>query len=270
MLADLEKKINIDIWLDKIIAFSIIGLKILAIIILYMVIKKIIFKMLNRWVEKTNQLSSRVGVEKTGRMNSIETVVKSSLSALLAFVLFLTLMGILGINIAPLLATAGVAGLAIGFGAQKIVKDVVSGLIIISENQYEVGEYITIGTFTGEVIEIGIRSTKIEADDGRIFTLSNGDIINVTNFSRGGNTVFFEQTLPFNTDIDLVISDNQIYIDKLNEKYQNQLTSKIEFADCHAADPENIILKYKAGMSPKYYENLKADFYDTVVLKIQI
>ena len=109
---------------------------------------------------------------------------KSLVGFVLALISFIMALSVCGLNIAPLLATAGVAGLAIGFGAQKIVKDLVTGILILAENQYTVGDRITTCGFTGEVLELGIRTTTIKGDNGEIYIISNGDISNVTNFTR--------------------------------------------------------------------------------------
>jgi len=91
-----------------------------------------------------------------------------------------------------LLTTASVAGLAVGFGAQKLVKDMISGFFILLENQYGVGDYVTVGAVTGTVEEVGLRTTRIRDDAGKLYILSNGDITQVCNQSRGAVASFVE------------------------------------------------------------------------------
>lgn len=165
--------------------------KALLVYVLYLIIKKVSFLIIDKWAAKTNEFNKTLekkGIDATSASNRVTTILgilKSLVGFILAFVAILMALSFFGLNIAPLLATAGVAGLAIGFGAQKIVKDIVTGMLILAENQYSVGERITTCGFTGEVIELGIRTTTIKGDDGEIYILSNGDISNVTNFSRG-------------------------------------------------------------------------------------
>lgn len=100
-----------------------------------------------------------------------------------AIILFMVL-SLFGIDIRPILAGAGVIGLAIGFGAQSIVKDFVSGLFILVENQYGIGDKVKIGNFEGNVIRITMRSTVLKDSEGRICYISNGLIKDVTNMSQ--------------------------------------------------------------------------------------
>lgn len=166
--------------------------KLLILWVLYMIIKKICFVILDKWAEKANKLNElknktngKINPElAVARIATILGIFKSLTGFILAFVAVIMALGVFGLNIAPLLATAGVAGLAIGFGAQKIVKDVVTGVLILAENQYAVGERITTCGFSGEVTELGIRTTTIKGDDGEMYIISNGDISTVTNFSR--------------------------------------------------------------------------------------
>jgi small conductance mechanosensitive channel len=92
---------------------------------------------------------------------------------------------LLGINTASILATAGIGGLAIGFGAQSLVKDVITGFFILIEDQYSVGDYVQIRDMYGIVEELGLRVTKIRAFSGDLYIIPNGSIDLVTNSSRG-------------------------------------------------------------------------------------
>ena len=188
----IETYVKLDKLIDYAQSAMLIVVKLIIIWVLYMIIKKIFFVILDKWAEKANNLS-RLKEKTNGkidtdaaiaRITTITGIFKSIIGFVLAFVTVIMALSIFGIDIAPLLATAGVAGLAIGFGAQKIVKDIVTGILILAENQYTVGERITTCGFTGVVQELGIRTTTVLGDDGEIYIISNGDISNVTNFSR--------------------------------------------------------------------------------------
>lgn len=99
-------------------------------------------------------------------------------------ILLFMVLNLFGVDIRPILAGAGVIGLAIGFGAQSLVKDFVSGLFILVENQYGIGDKVKIGAFEGNVIRITMRSTVLKDDEGKIYYISNGLIKNVINFSQ--------------------------------------------------------------------------------------
>jgi len=139
----------------------------------------------------------RIGVsdERTGRLQTLRGLAKSLIGYVLFFVFGVLLFKALGFDIMPFITTAGVIGLAIGFGAQKLVKDVISGFFIIIDNVFVVGDTVSIGTVTGQVIEMGMRVTKIQDAAGKVYILANGDIGTVTNLSRHPVEDFIEVTI---------------------------------------------------------------------------
>jgi small conductance mechanosensitive channel len=129
--------------------------------------------------------SQREGGSRAARVLTLEAITQSVIRYALIFIAGVRLMQIVGFNPAPVLATAGVAGLAVGFGAQRLIRDVITGFFILLEDQFSVGDYVTIGAVTGVVEEIGMRVTRIRDDNGRLSVIANGDIAQVTNYSRG-------------------------------------------------------------------------------------
>ena len=102
-------------------------------------------------------------------------------------VITVMVLSLFGVDIRPILAGAGVIGLAIGFGAQSLVKDFVSGLFILVENQYGIGDTVKIGSFEGRVVRITMRSTVLRNTEGKTYFISNGLIKDVINLSHGSN-----------------------------------------------------------------------------------
>lgn len=105
-------------------------------------------------------------------------------NALIYVVIFIMLLDLFGVDARPILAGIGIIGLAVGFGAQSLVKDFASGIFILLENQYMVGERIKIGSFEGEVVKVSMRSTTLRGADGAIYYITNGSVNNVVNYSR--------------------------------------------------------------------------------------
>jgi small conductance mechanosensitive channel len=108
------------------------------------------------------------------------------------------------INLAPLLASAGVAGVAIGFGARNLVTDFLSGVFMILEDQYGVGDVIDAGVATGEVIEVGLRVTKLRGSDGEIWYVRNGEVKRIGNLSQGWATAGVDVTVRSSENLDKV------------------------------------------------------------------
>src|SRR5690625_364636 len=118
------------------------------------------------------------------RENTLKKLSANVISYVVYFIAFIMILdNVLGFNVGALLAGAGVAGLAIGFGAQNLVRDIISGFFIIFEDQFSVGDYVLVSGVEGTVEEIGLRTTKILSWTGEMNVFPNGDITHVTNYS---------------------------------------------------------------------------------------
>lgn len=122
--------------------------------------------------------------QKEKRAGTLAHIIIATGNIVIYAVILLMILSLFGIDITPILAGAGVIGLAIGFGAQTLVKDFVSGLFILIENQYGIGDKVKIGSFEGRVIRITMRSTVLRDDEGKTYYMSNGSINNVVNLSQ--------------------------------------------------------------------------------------
>ena len=126
-----------------------------------------------------------------------------SVSAMVIFLLAAAIaLGELGINLAPLIAGAGIAGVALGFGAQTIVRDFLSGLFILAEDQYGVGDIVDVGEATGTIEEVQLRITKIRALDGTLWYVPNGEITRVANLSHVWSRAVMDIEVAYDTDLD--------------------------------------------------------------------
>lgn len=119
-----------------------------------------------------------------GKIQTLTSLFFSLGNVLVAVLIFIMLLGILGVDIRPILAGAGIAGFAIGFGTQSLIKDIVAGLSIIMENQFNVGDRVKIGDFEGKVISMSVRSTVLRDSEGNRIYLPNGSITHVVNIKK--------------------------------------------------------------------------------------
>jgi small conductance mechanosensitive channel len=130
--------------------------------------------------------------------------VGSLLQSIAAIVIWLltTLMVLteLGFDLAPILASAGIAGIALGFGAQTLVKDYLAGFFIVIEDQYGIGDDIDVGEAIGTVEEVGLRTTKIRGLDGTLWHVRNGEILRVGNYSQGFGNALLDLPFPYDAD----------------------------------------------------------------------
>jgi len=135
------------------------------------------------------------------RAEAIGSVLRSSASAAIFTIAGLMILRELGFDLAPLLASAGIAGVALGFGAQTLVKDLIAGLFMLLEDQYGVGDIVDLGEASGKVESVGLRITTIRDARGVLWYIRNGEIVRVGNRSQGWAVVMVDITVDF-TQVD--------------------------------------------------------------------
>lgn len=176
------------------------------ILVIYLLLRFAVYRLIDKvLLPVLAHGEKRIEPAQASRIKTLAGLVKSSLGYILNFVFGIMILRALRLDPIPLLTTASVAGLAVGFGAQKLVKDMISGFFILLENQYGIGDYVTIGVVTGTVEEIGLRTTRLRDDVGKLYILSNGDISSVCNQSRGAVASFIEIGVASTADMDHVV-----------------------------------------------------------------
>ncbi len=148
-----------------------------------------------------------VDEEKVGggtRLDTVLPIVRAIALAAVAVVTVLMALAAAGVNIGPLLAGAGVLGLAIGFGAQRLVADVISGLFYLYEDAFRIGEYIEAKSGKGVVEKIGLRSVRLRHHRGPLFTIPFSDMGTIQNHSRDWVKIKFTFNVPVDTDVEMV------------------------------------------------------------------
>lgn len=136
------------------------------------------------------------------RANTLAEVLKRIVYYILLFIGIITILDMFKIPTASILATAGIGGLAIGFGAQSLVKDIITGFFILLEDQYSVGDLVQTEEYEGVVEELGLRVTKLRAFSGDLHIIPNGSIEIVTNKTRGDMRALVKVLIAYEEDID--------------------------------------------------------------------
>ncbi len=126
------------------------------------------------------------------RVETVGSVLRSIATIVILTIAVLMIGDTLGLNMAPVLASAGVGGVALGFGAQSLVKDFLSGIFMMAEDQYGVGDFIDTGTAAGTVEEVTLRVTRLRDAQGVIWYVRNGEIVHVANKSQGWSTAIVD------------------------------------------------------------------------------
>ncbi|HET7627704.1 MAG TPA: mechanosensitive ion channel family protein [Bacillales bacterium] len=135
------------------------------------------------------------------RETTLEKLILNMFTYVVYFVSLVMILVELSVDVKGLIAGAGIAGLAIGFGAQNLVKDIITGFFIIFEDQFSVGDYVRIGAFEGYVEEVGLRTTKITSWTGEVHILPNSSINEVTNFSINNSVAVVDISIAYEEDI---------------------------------------------------------------------
>ncbi len=209
-----EKAMNEDLWLS----LGEGALKIIAIFIL----SGIFIKVGKVMIENVFKVRTRSPLRVSERREAtLLKLLQNILTYVVYFIAFMMILSTLTIDVSAMLAGAGIVGLAVGFGAQNLVRDIITGFFIIFEDQFSVGDFVRIGQFEGTVEEIGLRTTKIKTWTGELHILPNGNITEVTNFSLYNSMAVVDLSISYESDIkkaETVISE---LLQEMPAKYED-------------------------------------------------
>jgi small-conductance mechanosensitive channel len=174
-----------------------------------------------RIIQKATLHSRRLNRGSRQRLQTIQSLLVSITAYVIFFIAMVSILAEFGIDVSAILASAGVLGLAIGFGAKDLVSDVVAGFFMLLEDQVQVGERVTVGSFTGEVEHVGLRALKIRSEGGDVHYILNREVRMLTNHSRGDMLARVDLPVPADIDLDRAI--------RVLEEHCGELKSRIPF-----------------------------------------
>ena len=141
-----------------------------------------------------------------GQRETLRSLITSVFNYIMYFLIATFVLGIFGVNVSSMIAVAGVGGVAIGFGAQTLVKDVISGIFLWIEGNVTVGDIVEVNGLSGEVESIGLRTTSLRNASGNLYVIPNGDIRTVTNMSRSFKRAMVDVRLPYEEDLEMLLA----------------------------------------------------------------
>jgi moderate conductance mechanosensitive channel len=182
------------------------GLRIVVIVAVVAVVFLVFRAIVPHVVEATvrRQMTGRPEEETSKRATTLVNAVLRTAEVVLAIIALLMVLPELSVNIGALLAGVGIAGIAIGFGAQTLVRDTLNGLFILIENQYGIGDVVTVAGVTGRVEEVNLRRTVLRDLDGVVHSVPNSEIRVASNYTRDWSGVNMNVTVPYDADLDRV------------------------------------------------------------------
>ena len=252
----------------------------LIMIILIIIIASISVKLCNKLIDyimltKDNANKKFKIKSNEKRSETLHKLIRSAIRYTIYFIAFFQILSTLGINTTSIVASAGIASVAIGFGAQSLVKDIISGFFIILEGQFDVGDEVKLynqAAFIagGSVMSLGLRSTKIRSGNGEIYFIPNGSINQVINYSLTYNLAEVKFSIQIDETIEAIEERIQKVLDVANnnDKYHNFIykNDKLHVNNIEQIADNiltlNIVGKAKVGKKQSIETMLRKDFYN--------
>jgi moderate conductance mechanosensitive channel len=192
-------------WHDDIITFLRYKLpKVVVVILVVLVIQRIVLFFVRKMQKRADQ---QVGnFLRAAQLRTIASILRATSIFVLGFIAFLQVLNIFDIPYQPILASAGIIGVGVGLGAQSIFKDMLNGIFILLEDQYNVGEVVSIAGVKGTVEDLSLRSTRVRDADGTLYLIPNSQIATVSNFSRDYSVATLAVSVDASANPDRVIA----------------------------------------------------------------
>lgn len=202
----------------------------------------------NRWKTDTTLSSAR----QSQRAKTVGSVLRSVASIVIWTVTIVMIIAELGFNIAPVIASAGVVGVALSFGAQSLVKDFLSGIFIVAEDQLGIGDWVDLGEASGEVEAVGLRTTQVRDLEGTLWHVRNGEILRMGNSSQGWARTVVDLPIPYDADIDEMAD---FLVEATSEALQKpgikgNVTGKPEYLGVQSITGESVTLRLLVKTAP--------------------
>ncbi|WP_246245887.1 mechanosensitive ion channel family protein [Paenibacillus lemnae] len=242
------------------------AIRILIIFLLTRIVIRVVYQMIDRFLAR--QQKSRISVNPR-RFITVGELLKNITSVVCNFVMILLILSEFNFKLGPLLAGAGVLGLAIGFGAQSLVKDVITGFFIIFEDQFAVGDVIKSGEFRGTVEMIGLRTTRVRGLNGETFIIPNGLITSVTNYSLSNSLAVVD--LPVKNE--KRVNETLSLIEGALSGIENRLTvlkQRPEVLGVQSLTTSEYVLRIAAECNPNAKEIVEREIYKEIKQAMEV
>jgi small-conductance mechanosensitive channel len=244
-------------------------LAILVIVVGAVIVRWLATKAIDRVVQRaqTTPLGARGAFNRRAqRAKSLGTLLKSITTTVVFGIAFVMALSEVGMNVAPILASAGVLGLAIGFGAQNLVKDFLSGVMMMIEDQYGVGDAVDLGEAIGTVEAVGLRVTRVRDVDGTVWYVRNGEILRVGNQSQNWARTVLDIGVSYSEDLSRV---REVLTDVAHslwddEDYKNVIIEEPEVWGVQNLAPDAVIMRVTLKTAPMEQWNVAREMRERI------
>jgi len=230
-------------------------LRILVIIVVAAILSRVLGRLARRAVETMAGITPvrRSSTRGDQRARTLAAVTGSVVRIVVWTTAGLTILGVLGINLGPLIAGASIVGVALGFGAQALVRDFLSGFFILVEDQYGVGDRVNVSGAKGTVEDVSLRVTRMRADDGSVWFVPNGEIRKVANATMGWQRALIDILLPLDVDVERALAVMGEEADALADDgaWASDITERPQVLGVDAMSADGLTIRITARTTPQ-------------------
>lgn len=244
-------------WIDLLV--NLIDVVIIALIAwgISIAVRKIILLITKRMIASSS-------VEDKQRVNTLSRVFRYISSIIISGIAVISILAELGVSVAPLLATAGVAGIAVGFGAQSLVKDYFTGFVMLIENQIRQGDIVEIANKGGYVEEVTLRYVRLRDYEGAVHYVPNSSITVVTNKTRHFAYSVIDIAVSYQSDLQQVYKVMNEVANELQEsiEFKNKILGNLEIAGLESLTDSSMIIRSRMKVSAQFQGQIRREFQE--------
>jgi moderate conductance mechanosensitive channel len=192
------------------------------------------------------------GERRMQRTQALGSVLSSGVSVIVFTTAIVMILGEMGVSLGPILASAGIAGVALGFGAQNLIKDFLAGIFVVVEDQYGVGDVIDAGLASGTVEEVGLRITRLRDLNGVIWYVRNGEVVRVGNKTQGWAMATIDVMVAYDEDLGKVDSIIERVTDELaeDEEWKSKIVEKAQILGVESVAGDAVTIRVMIKTAP--------------------
>lgn len=236
---------------------------IVIIVLMAMLALRLLKMAVNRAVQRVMERHDHPARELRLKADTLSNVIESAGRMLILIIATMMVLSNVGLDIGPLLASAGVVGLAIGFGAQSLIRDFISGFFILLEDQYGVGDVITINGATGSVEQLSLRRTALRMLDGTVVTVPNGEILQVSNLTKDWARAIMDIDISYHDDIDraMEVIANELEGIEVDEKIGDVIIAPAEVLGVTALGAYQVTIRAWVKTKPMEHWGVQRELF---------
>lgn len=249
--------------------------RVVVILVIAAVLSRLVSSVAKRLVGSLRLVSPLVRTNPRGneRIKTLTGAVTTVFRSVIWVIALLECLGALGVDLAPFVATATVIGAAVGFGAQSLIKDFLSGVLILAEDQYEVGDSIFIQSnqTSGTVEGVNLRTTRVRGDDGTVWYVPNGDIRTVGNNTEADSNALVDLVVPWGTDLAAAgrVADTEAAAMAADPVWRDRITRPPVFLGVQDVTAAAVTLRISVGTTPGAHWDVQRELRLRVLERIR-